>query len=69
MVARDLETILQGLFYSSFSLHTKSHFGAFKDEHCTSPSLRVVTLPLQCEVTEETVGGHRVMSVEDHEQD
>ena len=69
MVARDLETILQGLFYSSFSLHTKSHFAAFEDEHCTSPSLHVVTLPLQCEVTEETVGEHRVMSVEDHERD
>ena len=69
MVARDLETILQGLFYSSFSLHIKSHFAAFEDKHCTSPSLHVVTLPLQCEVTEETVGGHRVMSVEDHERD
>ena len=67
MVARDLEIILQGLFYSSF--HKKSHFAAFKDEHCTSPSFHVVTLPLQCEVTKETVGSHRVMSVEDHEWD
>ena len=69
MVARDLETIKQGLFYSSFSLHTKSYFVAFKNKQCTSPSLPVVTLPLQCEIIEGTVGRHRVMRVEDHEWD
>ena len=69
MVAGDLETILQGLFYSSFSLHTKSHFVAFKDKQCTSPSLPVVTIPLQCEIIEGTVGCHRVMRVEDREWD
>lgn len=37
MVARDLETILQGLFCYLFTLYTKLLFTAFKDDHCMSP--------------------------------